>query len=127
MSSKPSTYTPRISVDFDGVIHSYTSEWKGDQVIPDPPVPGAFEFIASLMDNGYAVAIFSTRSKSNDGVKAMKAWLISNDMPSDMVGKIEFPKDKPAAIINIDDRCFHFTGTFPTVEYIKNFKPWNKE
>lgn len=32
-----------LSIDFDGVIHSYTSRWKGVDVIPDMPVPGAFE------------------------------------------------------------------------------------
>ena len=36
---------PIICLDFDGVIHSYTSGWKGAAVIPDPPVPGALEFI----------------------------------------------------------------------------------
>jgi len=36
---------PILCLDFDGVIHSYSSGWKGADVIPDPPVPGAFDFI----------------------------------------------------------------------------------
>ena len=28
---------PILCLDFDGVVHSYTSGWKGADVIPDPP------------------------------------------------------------------------------------------
>ena len=31
---------PIVVLDFDGVIHSYKSGWKGADVIPDEPVPG---------------------------------------------------------------------------------------
>ena len=34
-----------LCLDFDGVIHSFTSGWRGAGIIPDPPVPGALDFI----------------------------------------------------------------------------------
>ena len=35
-----------VLVDFDGVIHSYTSPFTTPDEIKDPPVPGAFEWLA---------------------------------------------------------------------------------
>src|SRR5690606_35281634 len=65
---------PILCLDFDGVIHSYTSGWKGAHIIPDGPVPGAIEFVVNAL-TPYRVAIFSARSKSLRGRWAMKDWL----------------------------------------------------
>lgn len=69
-------YTPTVIVDFDGVIHSYESGWKGPRTIPDPPVDGAINFLLRLI--GYddiQPAILSTRSQYWFGRWAMKSWL----------------------------------------------------
>ena len=50
-----------ICVDFDGVIHSYTSGWKGIDVIPDPPVEGAIEALHIYCQH-FNVNIYSARS-----------------------------------------------------------------
>lgn len=68
---------PILCLDFDGVIHSYTSRWQGAAVIPDAPVPGALEFIVKALET-YEVAIFSSRSHQWGGKRAMKRWLIRN-------------------------------------------------
>jgi hypothetical protein len=52
---------PILCLDFDGVIHSYSSGWKGAAVIPDPPVPGALPFIVAAMEK-FTVAIHSSRA-----------------------------------------------------------------
>ena len=121
---------PIILVDFDGVIHSYTSGWQGEGVIPDEPVEGALEWFADLIATGkFTVAIYSSRSKTAEGVSAMRAyiehWRILADLP-----ELDYwcPDVKPPAFLTIDDRCIQFNGpgTFPSIEEIENFKPWNK-
>jgi hypothetical protein len=121
------SYTPRLSLDFDGVIHSYTSGWAGDAcTIPDPPVPGAFEFITEAIDKGYDVNVFSTRSHEPGAREAMRQWMIDHGMDLKIARLVKFPEKKPNAILMIDDRGYHFKGVFPAFEYIENFKPWNK-
>ena len=116
-----------LCVDFDGVIHSYTSGWQGADVIPDPPVPGALEWLADMFDNpDYDVKIYSSRSKSDAGVDAMidwlNVWLDLSDIDTDDL----FPTQKPPTYLTIDDRAICFRGTFPSVQEMDNFKPWNK-
>ena len=65
---------PILCLDFDGVIHSYASGWKGAAVIPDPPVPGALEFIVGALAK-FDVAVLSSRSHQWGGRGAMKNWL----------------------------------------------------
>lgn len=67
-------YRPILCLDFDGVVHSYTSGWKGATRIPDPPVPGALEFIVGALGH-FRVAIFSSRSHQWGGRRAMRRWL----------------------------------------------------
>lgn len=64
-----------VCLDFDGVIHSYSSGWKGPRSITDEPVPGSLEFIVGLLDT-FSVAILSSRSHAFFGRAAMKRWLI---------------------------------------------------
>ena len=65
---------PILCLDFDGVIHSFSSGWKGADVIPDPPVPGAIEFICDALAH-FDVAIYSSRSGQAGGIDAMGEWL----------------------------------------------------
>jgi hypothetical protein len=65
---------PILCLDFDGVLHSYTSGWKGARLIPDPPVPGALEFVATAPVR-FRVHILSSRPHQWGGRRAMKRWL----------------------------------------------------
>lgn len=113
-----------LCIDFDGVIHSYSSGWKGIDVIPDPPVTFAFEWLERLIaDPELDPQIYSARSIDPLGVNAMKAWFSNHDFDW---RRLEFPTQKPAAFLTIDDRAICFQGIFPALEQIKSFKAWNK-
>lgn len=62
---------PILCLDFDGVLHSYTSGWQGALVIPDPPTPGAIDFLV-VASTHFRVAIFSSRTAYWFGRWAMK-------------------------------------------------------
>lgn len=133
-----------VCLDFDGVLHSYTTPWSGPASIPDPPVPGAIAFMVELLKAGFEVAVYSSRSGQSGGVEAMQAWLavavatyFRDSQPAGVllpetsarhwvVNLISWPSSKPAAHLTIDDRAFCFNGTFPAIESVRSFVPWNK-
>ena len=115
-----------ICIDFDGVLHSYKSGWQGPRNIPNPPVKGAINWLSRLLNHGdiIEVCIYSSRNKYFRGKAAMRAWLLRYGLPKDKIGKIKFPTKKPAAWVTIDDRAIVFTGKFPGLKKITDFKPW---
>lgn len=128
---------PILCLDFDGVIHSYTSGWRGAAIIVDKPVPGAVGFLHAAT-NEFEIHIFSSRSNQEGGIKAMQMWLeiviIETfgmlppwfnliKWPTEL---IKWPTEKPPAHVTIDDRAITFTGVWPSINDLKNFKPWNK-
>lgn len=113
-----------ICIDFDGVLHSYKSGWKGPDEIPDPPVPGAIDWLDGICDSDMIPAIYSARSQHESGRSAMRAWLFKNGLPLKQLDKVKFPIKKPSAWLTIDDRAICFTGEFPTIKEIEDFKPW---
>lgn len=128
---------PIICLDFDGVIHSYVSGWKGARTIPDDPVPGALAYIVELLAADFEVVIHSSRARSFGGIWAMKAWLKKHagnmyyDCPvGPGIERVRFARRKPPSVITIDDRALTFSGDWRdpaySVEALRSFKPWNK-
>jgi hypothetical protein len=135
-----------ICLDFDGVIHSYTSGWgDGAHVVADAPVEGAISAIWGYIASGLSVAIYSARSAQPGGIEAMKAWLATAEeewkapepgsvMPKrvvysdkSLVEHIQFPIHKPAAKVYYDDRGVRFDGNFLSPDELRAlFTPWNK-
>lgn len=70
-------YKPILCLDFDGVLHSYTTKWVNARTIPDPPVEGAMQTLLRYMEH-FEVHILSSRSHQWGGRRAMKRWLVNN-------------------------------------------------
>ena len=111
-----------VVFDFDGVIHSYESGWKGANIIPGQPVPGIGKAITDIREAGYEVVVVSTRCTEPAGYGAVRAWLMDNGIEVDAV-----LMEKPPAIAYIDDRAICFDGhPEKLLGRIKAFVPWNK-
>jgi hypothetical protein len=139
----PAGNKPILCLDFDGVLHSYTSGWVEHDFIPDPPVPGAMQFLAEAIQH-FDVKIYSSRSakKYDGGKRAMITWLrywaereLPNEEPNWTRNAVinalchnsdAWPDEKPPAFVTLDDRALTFEGVWPTIETLKTFKPWNK-
>lgn len=128
---------PILCLDFDGVIHSYTGGWKGADAVLDPPVDGALDFMYEALDH-FEIHVFSSRSNQPGGIEAMKDWLHTravallfdghfNDDPMlCWLDQIRWPTEKPPAMVTLDDRALTFEGTWPPLNELKAFRPWNK-
>lgn len=129
---------PILCLDFDGVLHSYVSGWKGADVVADPPVPGWLDFLRAAVER-FDVQVFSSRSNQDGGIDAMQAWLRvwaleeakqnRSLRPAALLAvldRIKWPLEKPAAMVTIDDRAITFSGRWPDVDWLLDFKPWNK-
>lgn len=119
---------PILCLDFDGVIHSYTSGWKGARNIPDPPMPGALNFIAEAIEEGWDVVIHSSRARYFGGISAMRAWLREHaglgwDTMGPSLCDVRFVRWKPPAVVTIDDRAMRFEGVWPNAKGLRTFKP----
>lgn len=95
-----------VCLDFDGVIHSYRSGWKGVENIPDPPIHGAREAIAHLRKR-YRVVVHSARGNTQVGREAIARWLAKHNIEVD-----EISETKPPAFVYVDDRGIAFNGNW---------------
>lgn len=136
MKEKGETNMPKpiLCLDFDGVLHSYESGWKGADIIPDPPVPGVAKFLRKAAEV-FEIHIFSSRSSQEGGIAAMKVYICNVISPPDqdmsttdwaLFQSIQWPTVKPPAFVTIDDRAIQFTGVFPSIADLQSFRPWNK-
>lgn len=125
--SQRNLFVHNLCIDFDGVLHSYTSGWNGANVVSDPPVSGAIEWLRELLAvEDFRPMVYSSRSGQEGGIEAMQLWLAKHGMEAHEIAQLEFPIEKPSPFLTIDDRAICFEGKFPTLDSMRAFKPWNK-
>ena len=126
-----SNFKPILCIDFDGVIHSYERGWQGGEIYGDI-VPGFFHW-ATHANQRFKLVIYSSRSTTEEGIEAMRAWL-DKKMNHDgalyqhlTMDDFEFAHEKPPAFLTIDDRAICFKGDWSGLDPddLRNFKPWN--
>lgn len=116
-------FIPTVALDFDGVIHSYSSGWQGASNIPDPPVPGIKEAINELRQRGYQIMVFSSRATTYPGYNAIREWMTRNHIHFDNI-----TSEKPPCLVTVDDRAICFDGNASTlVDKVVTFKPWYQQ
>lgn len=122
-----------LCLDFDGVIHSYSSGWQGATVITDDIVDGFFDW-AEQASKQFHLVIHSSRGREPGGIQAMQDWLAARytEWLDSRGGEIktplsfEFTTEKPPAFLTIDDRALCFDGVWPHPDELAKFIPWVK-
>lgn len=105
-----------ILIDLDGVLNTYTGNYKPDFI--EPIKDGAKDFLKNL-SNKYRLKIFTTRNHL-----LVSKWLIKNkiDIFIEDVTSIKEP-----CLFYIDDRCINFDGDYTKIlKTIDKFEPWHK-
>lgn len=93
-----------VVVDFDGVLHSYSSGWTGYEPL-DPPEPGAREFVDWLLAQHFEVVVVSARAGTELGAQAIRDWLKDHGFP-----ELRVTDQKVRAAAYIDDRAVAYLG-----------------
>jgi hypothetical protein len=115
-----------VSIDFDGVIHAYTTPWTTALEISDGPVEGAFDFIRATLKAGYGIHILTARANDPGVEQVIVQWFLKHGLEFFYVDRLNISPLKKGAIVYIDDRGWRFEGKWPTLEEIEALQQWNR-
>lgn len=118
-----------LLVDFDGTINDQRGHHSDPTKIDALPVPGVLQAVADAQRAGYPIAIFTGRLNpfSPWVVKAIRDWLIKYNFPGD-IDAVRFTASKQLRALIIDNQCFRFEGTFPSLGEIRELSvSWNEK
>lgn len=100
-------FVQTVCLDFDQTLHPYTKGYTGPVPEDEPPIPGAKQFIQTLIAKGYRLIIQSARCNHPGGAEAIWAWLRKYGLAQYIS---EVTNVKPPAVAYVDDRGVHFDG-----------------
>lgn len=132
MTEEP--YKQILCLDFDGVIHRYSNGWQNGEIY-DRATAGFFDW-AEEAKKVFKLVIYSSRSKTPEGVAAMREWMGAQiqewrkgrDEFSLWPDDFEYASEKPTAFLTIDDRAIQFEGSWSITKMnprnLKKFAPW---
>lgn len=111
-----------ISVDFDGVLHTYEHGWQ-DGSIYGKLMPGARKALQRLM-KGYSVFVLTTRNPDQaadwlEEETSIPCTTINSGTFWNEGGKILVTNQKLPALVYVDDRAMKFVDWPSTLEEIK--------
>ncbi len=112
-----------ICLDFDGCISNSVHGGYDQDAFIFEPTEGIKEWIEE-MSQYHDFVIFSARELTDVGKSNLYVWLEKHGFP-----KLKITNVKPArGHLFIDDRAYNFDGSnLPTVDFVTNFKPWNRK
>lgn len=115
--------TNNLSIDFDGVIHTFDKGYFDGTCYGDP-IPGSLEAIKTLSKK-YRIVIFTAKAKPNrplvngkTGTELVWEWLYKHN-----VGQYvsEVTSEKPRSFLYIDDNGYRFENWQNTLKFLENY------
>lgn len=131
----------RIAIDFDNVVHSYTSPWSHAADIADPPLPGAIAWLERLTSEGAQVFLHTCRFTQDypqaagflaaDPVVvegAVRTWLQVHGLSAAAAARIVMwaYAGKPYADAYVDDKAIAFCGEYYGVDALRDIVAFHK-
>lgn len=108
------------------MLNSYVTPFEAPGILPDPPVPGAIEWLNEIATH-FDVAIHTTRAQSPHDRHQIWNWLTLHGADIGLQHAAVVTNQKLPSLVYIDDRAYRFEGdNFPTRDQIYRLKPWYK-
>lgn len=112
-----------LSIDFDGVIHTFDKGFHDGTCYGDP-IEGSLDALKSLSEK-YRIVIFTAKAKPDrplvngkTGTELVWEWLAKHNV-SQYVSEVT--SEKPRSFLYIDDNAYRFETWNKTLQFLENY------